>query len=206
MKDTFYHLPEDRQQRLLEACIEEFGENGYDKSTTERIIQRVGISKGGLYEYIESKEDLYLYVLENSYDRLYNTIQKSVARMAGKLPVDIIERTRLVALVAVDFYVEYPEMVRVIARSMNIQNSRLKEKAEVVFLRHYGSVFNDVDESRLRFPRGKVLELMRWLLLKTREEFLGTLQDSGNISAAKKAYLEAWEFYLDALKGGIYNA
>jgi AcrR family transcriptional regulator len=205
MKDTFYHLSEERQQRLIDACIEEFGEFGYDKSTTDRIIQRVGISKGGLYEYIESKEDLFLFVLEICFERLYNNIRQNLPKNANDVYSDLIARTRLVSSVAVDYYVENPDMVRVIARALTITQPRLFEKAELVFNRHFNSVFQEIDESQLRFSRVKLLDLLRWLIIKTRDDFISSLKDSSNISSARKAYLDTWEFYLDVLKSGIYR-
>ena len=51
MKRTFENLPVEKKERILQACIHEFGEHGYDGSSVDRVIKRAGISKGGLYEY-----------------------------------------------------------------------------------------------------------------------------------------------------------
>ncbi len=64
MKQTFNKLPIEKKQRVLNACIREFGEHGYDGSSMDRIIRAAEISKGGIYEYASSKEELFLGTVE----------------------------------------------------------------------------------------------------------------------------------------------
>lgn len=40
----------------------EFAEFGYDVASTNRIVKRIGISKGVLFKYFHDKETLFLYV------------------------------------------------------------------------------------------------------------------------------------------------
>ena len=51
-----------RWNEVLEAAAAVFQERGYQAARIEDIAARVGILKGSLYYYIESKEDL-LYAL-----------------------------------------------------------------------------------------------------------------------------------------------
>ena len=55
-------LNEARWQEILDAAGEIFREKGYQAARIEDIATRVGILKGSLYYYIETKEDL-LYAL-----------------------------------------------------------------------------------------------------------------------------------------------
>lgn len=47
-----------REAEILRAGVEVFAEKGYAAATIQDIADRVGILKGSLYYYIESKEDL----------------------------------------------------------------------------------------------------------------------------------------------------
>ncbi|MEA3245310.1 MAG: helix-turn-helix domain-containing protein, partial [Gemmatimonadota bacterium] len=51
--------PEERPQQILLAAIEVFGEHGIAAAKLEDIAARAGVSKGTIYLYFESKEDLF---------------------------------------------------------------------------------------------------------------------------------------------------
>ena len=52
-------LPEERPRQILLAAIEVFGENGIAGAKLEEIAARAGVSKGTIYLYFPSKEDLF---------------------------------------------------------------------------------------------------------------------------------------------------
>lgn len=47
--------PEEKRSRLLKAAKELFVEQGFDKTTTKKIVERSGVSEGVLYHQFESK-------------------------------------------------------------------------------------------------------------------------------------------------------
>ncbi len=59
---TFLALPSTKQQRLLEAASEEFAQAGYHRASINRIVERLGIAKGSIYQYFRNKEHLFGYV------------------------------------------------------------------------------------------------------------------------------------------------
>ena len=46
------------RQKIIDAAWELFYENGYENTTVNDIIRKVGTSKGGFYYYFKAKEDL----------------------------------------------------------------------------------------------------------------------------------------------------
>ncbi|HWQ80520.1 MAG TPA: TetR/AcrR family transcriptional regulator, partial [Anaerovoracaceae bacterium] len=64
MCGTFEKLSESRQEQILQVCMEEFIEKGYDNASTNTIVKRLGISKGLLFLYFKNKKNLYLYIVE----------------------------------------------------------------------------------------------------------------------------------------------
>lgn len=63
-------LSAERQEAILAAAADEFAEHGYGAASVNRIIERAGSSKGGLYYYFESKADLLATVLNEAVARL----------------------------------------------------------------------------------------------------------------------------------------
>jgi len=51
--------PEDRPQQILQAALDVFGKRGLSNARLEDIAVRAGISKGTIYLYFSSKEELF---------------------------------------------------------------------------------------------------------------------------------------------------
>ena len=58
-----------READVLDAAIEVFYTRGYDAATIQDVADKVGVLKGSLYYYIDSKEDLLHRILTESYEQ-----------------------------------------------------------------------------------------------------------------------------------------
>ena len=59
----------DRSQKdILDAALAEFAEHGLGGARMDRIAERAGVNKRLIYYYFESKESLFLAVLERAYE------------------------------------------------------------------------------------------------------------------------------------------
>jgi len=184
--------------------MDEFGTYGYERGSTDRIIRTSGISKGGLYEYIESKEDLFLHVVEIAFTTLYEFIRSSL-RARGGPPADILERVKASSAAALGFYLEHPPQVRLIASLATLNDPDAKAKTDRVFSEQFMRLFGDADFTLVRFPKEQLLDLIRWLLVKTRNDFITALEASDDRGTVSAAYLADWNFILSVLKDGIYS-
>ena len=54
------------RDRIIHAAIESFGQTGFDRTKMDDIAKRLGLSKGTLYLYFKSKEDLFLAICERN--------------------------------------------------------------------------------------------------------------------------------------------
>ncbi len=66
MNEKFLALPQEKQDRILNAALQSFGENGYKGAITDDIASSAGISKGLLFHYFHNKRELLQYVYEYS--------------------------------------------------------------------------------------------------------------------------------------------
>ncbi|WP_026672693.1 TetR/AcrR family transcriptional regulator [Alkalihalobacterium bogoriense] len=55
----------DKQQQILEKAVELFGEKGYENTSIQEIADEIGIAKGSIYSYFQSKEDLLISIYEH---------------------------------------------------------------------------------------------------------------------------------------------
>jgi AcrR family transcriptional regulator len=61
-KATFNGLPREKKERVLTAATDLFAERGFHQTEMDEIARRAGISKGSLYNYFKSKDELFLHV------------------------------------------------------------------------------------------------------------------------------------------------
>ena len=68
MNERFYSLPQDKQQRIINAAYKVFALNSYKKAPMSEIANEAEISKALLFHYFRNKKDLYLYLWDNAAD------------------------------------------------------------------------------------------------------------------------------------------
>lgn len=64
INEKFYSLPKEKQQMIINAGLECFGQYGYQKANTEKIALKAGISKALLFHYFINKKNFYLFLCE----------------------------------------------------------------------------------------------------------------------------------------------
>ncbi len=64
MNDKFFGLPEEKQERIIQAAYRVFARNTYKKSPMHEIAGMAGISKSLLFHYFRNKHELYLFLWE----------------------------------------------------------------------------------------------------------------------------------------------
>ena len=62
--DHEYHLPESRKNIILQAARETFPIKGYEGTTLADIAAKADVSAAAIYQYFESKEDLFKALIE----------------------------------------------------------------------------------------------------------------------------------------------
>jgi len=64
-KPRFRRRKEDRPQEITEAALTAFAEKGYAATRVDDVAKRAGVSKGLLYLYFKTKEDLFKAVIRS---------------------------------------------------------------------------------------------------------------------------------------------
>lgn len=67
-KPTFFNLPEDKRQKVIDVALAEFAEHTYEMASLSHIVCQLGIAKGSMYQYFTNKQALYMYVVSYAYN------------------------------------------------------------------------------------------------------------------------------------------
>ena len=92
---------EARRSDILEAAKTVFFEHGFQAATMEQIAREAELSKGTLYLYFSSKEELYVTVFMEGLDELNRRLRRAVEQGKGSE-----DRLRSLGRAYLDFYCE----------------------------------------------------------------------------------------------------
>jgi AcrR family transcriptional regulator len=91
----FHRRPEARPEELLDAALAVFGERGFRQTTLEEVAARAGVSKGTVYLYFDSKDDLFRAVVEKQIVSLIESAEEMARTHAGtarELLIEMVQR------------------------------------------------------------------------------------------------------------------
>lgn len=125
-RPRFKKLEEERRRQIMEAALEEFAENGFEGSSYNRIIERVGISKGAMYYYFDDKADLYVTTLE--------WLGEHKMQLMGQIPLDPFwEGMRAWTRKALQFATQEPQMWRMSRDFLSLRPDQLGPRLEELY-------------------------------------------------------------------------
>jgi AcrR family transcriptional regulator len=75
--------PDERPTELLEAALRIFAERGYANTRLEDIAAAAGVTKGTIYHYFDTKEELLLRAIEHNHERAFGPLERVLEERHG---------------------------------------------------------------------------------------------------------------------------
>lgn len=104
---------ESRKNAILKAARRLFFEKGFKTVTVESIARKAELSKGSIYLYFNSKEEIYSHILLNDIDKFHDRISDLLMN-----PTSASETLRRLANIYVDFFLNDRELFRILMTFM----------------------------------------------------------------------------------------
>lgn len=114
------------QERILSAAQAEFAGKGYDGARVEAIVSRAKVSKNLIYYYFESKEQLYIRVLE----RIYETLRRRQDELS-LLGLDPVEAMTALCEKTFQVFVDEPDIITIL-NTENLHRGRHVKKSPII--------------------------------------------------------------------------
>lgn len=104
---------ENRKNAILKAARKLFFEKGFRQVTVENIARKAEFSKGSIYLYFNSKEEIYSQILLNDIDKFHDRVADILQG-----PSSASEALIRVAEIYVDFFLNDRELFRILMNFM----------------------------------------------------------------------------------------
>ena len=116
---------EARPGEIVQAALEVFAEKGFAAAKLDDIARRAGVSKGALYLYFETKEDIFRAVVRQAVAPNFDVVEAMLAHATMPFPdllrlavgriVAVVGRSRIgaVAKLVIGESRNFPELARV---------------------------------------------------------------------------------------------
>ncbi|MBN2879444.1 MAG: TetR/AcrR family transcriptional regulator [Clostridia bacterium] len=210
MEERFKNIDPQKRDKIINAAIDEFAANGYEKASTNEIVKNAGISRGLLYHYFKDKEELYdvltKYAIETFVDKINSSIDWDEP--------DIFERLKQITFVKIEVSRVYPKLfnfvVNIFLKDKNVQTMEdayaFYEKMGINIQELFTNVYQkNIDYSKFREPEkiGINMNIIRWTIEKWAEEIMQ--KSGGNFTAEDMAkFGDQIDEYISVLKKAFY--
>lgn len=139
-KEDNLRIQEQTRQKIVMAALQAFGEKGYASTTVSQIAKEAGISKGLIYHYYNSKEE----VLKGIFDMMVDEGEGMMADWEGK---GSEEKLRQTIAFSINFMKQQTNVMRFMM-SLALQPAAIADLEEVMseqrenMMRSYQQVFS----------------------------------------------------------------
>ncbi len=116
-------IAETIRSNIHDAAIELIREHGWDAFTTEKIAEKVGVSRGVLYNYFKNKEDIAEFIIMTAFDEMIEKLRAAADRQTSAS-----ERILEMAQINVSHFINQREMHRTLMEKMPPPNRRRHKK------------------------------------------------------------------------------
>ncbi|NFP57754.1 TetR/AcrR family transcriptional regulator [Clostridium botulinum] len=207
MNDNLKNIPKDKKEAILEAALEEFTIGGYENASTNKIVEKAGISKGLLFHYFGNKKGLFVYV----YNYYFEFLKRELYMKVDTKERDILERVKKWTMIKMELMDKYPSVVMLFIKStLNMPkdiNSTLEKIQSKERMEAYENFLSNIDYSRFKenIDIQKCLKILMWTLEKYGEEYIVLNINKPLLEINKDNIKKEIEEYVDILKAGFYR-
>ena len=207
MFEKFMNLDPEKRKVILDAAFEEFADHSYEYASTNRIVEKAGISKGMLFYYFNSKKELFHYLI--SYGIEYVT--EEYLNKIDESDSDFIERYRQITKYKMEAYNERPHIFNFYGTFYINDYEELDEniKNQLIEVKKLGleKMFDNIDKSLFRedMDSDQVIRLINLTMVGYENEIITRLKGKKLSSIDYDPYWEEFDNLLDQLKKVYYK-
>ena len=186
-----------KKEKVLHVALKEFAVHGYSKASTNSIVKEAGISKGTLFNYFGSKEELFIHLFKICSDR----ITEAILSQANLEERDPLNRLMDWTVIKMNIFKSEPYTFTFLLKALTITDEKLAERIEEmrneIMKKGYDMIFDDMDYSGFKedVDVKRAMKVIMWSFEKLGEEYMEILKTAEDTHPVMdEVYDEAKEY------------
>lgn len=202
--NQFMNLKPEKRNLIIDSAVKEFAENGVLNASTNSIVKNCGISKGSLFKYFETKDEMCLDLFEIVTNEMLKDLSENIKDFSSDLFQKIIDYS----VWETGWYIKNPlkgKFVIAVAKEtdkdfVKKRDERFQKKSENV----YEELLSNVSADLFRVKKSAVAKIIKWVIEGYNQEFLSKVDlTKSSINKLQKKYLNGLVSNIDVLKRGV---
>ncbi len=164
------------KEKIIKVAIEEFAENGYKAASTNSICKKAKVSKGLIYYYFKSKEEIYISSFRYAIDKFKENVSIQI-KDSNKSGIDYVNQyfdTKF------KFFRENPMYSKFIVKSLVYYNVAEATQLREEFENYNNNLMYEVIKNiniNPKFDRDKAFELIMMIGEKLEEKHMKNIEN-----------------------------
>lgn len=164
MNEKFFDLKKEKQDRMINAALKVFAENGFRRASTDEMVKEAGISKGLLFHYFTSKTGLYGFV----YDYSVKYIMMEMASLVSGTETNYFRIRKQIEKAKCEAMKNFPHMQMFLLQAEHEDAPEalevMRESAETL-LEMYDTIYDRVDFGGMQaLPSERLVKIVEYTL------------------------------------------
>jgi AcrR family transcriptional regulator len=153
-------------ERLLRAAVDVFGARGYAAARVSDIVGRAGVAQGTFYLYFESKEAIFLRLIDDFFGRLLGDTLGHYPAAGLESTRDLVAQLRQMWLTILDRCRREPVLTMLVLRDSYALGSASRARADECFARVVAAISAYFQEVSARGIMGRgISDPAAWVVL-----------------------------------------
>lgn len=208
MPTKLLDLEPQRRDAILNAALKEFALRGFDNASTNVIAKEAGISKALMFHYINSKQELFLFV----YDYFTELLDKEYFMKMDFAEKDIFDRLRQSYLLQIDLIKQYPWIFEFNKLSILTNSDEVNKALEIRANKKQSScdhqIFDMIDVSKFKagLDIEKCKQFILWSNIGFTNQILDDIRNSEALNLNYQHIVSTLDGYFDELRKIFYTS
>lgn len=203
MENRLSNLDKEKKIKIINSAMEEFSNNTYDKASTNRIVEKAGISKGSLFNYFGSKEKLYK---DLEIFAIREMAEAIVEGLNWEEP-DILNRIKEIVTIKMEVLHKYPHLL---GFSKRIAANKSIDELKVIYEEYLPNIYEKIYYKNIDFSLfeenieiKEVMNILIWTFEKMGEDYLKKINAGMKVNVDEIS--DEANKYIKVLRQGFYR-
>lgn len=197
-----------KKNDIIQAALKEFSTKNYNSASVNNIIKESNTSKGTFYHYFETKEKLYLFLIDMILSDKIDFFNKRAETKKDLNTENIFDLFRIQVEQSIDFCIEYPQYTSFIIQIRSESDKEIKnivsKKMSTASKEYYYTIIKDnIDKKIIRddLPIDFTQNILSYLLTNFLE-FIKNIDCE--ISLENREFIkEQYNYYISFIEKGL---